>query len=141
MDRDELLKKIQNATSITEALRLVEREGHATTLKDMLVRTMDVCQYTPQDLSRSIDVERSTLYRLISGERLTTRNVLLRIALVLSLSLDETQALLCSGQRAELYPAVKRDALLIFCITHKLTMEQTEAMLLRKGFSSLFERV
>ena len=141
MDQNELVQKIQNAASITEALRLVEREGQAASLKELLVSSMDARQYSPQDLSKHIDVERSTLYRLISGERLTTRNVLLRIALVMRLSLTETQALLRSGQRAELYPPVKRDALLIFCITHELTMEQTEEMLKRKGFSSLFERV
>ena len=141
MDQNELVQKIQNAASITEALRLVEREGQATSLKDLLISCMDARQISPQDLSKHIDVERSTLYRLISGERLTTRNVLLRIALVMRLSLDETQALLRSGQRAELYPAVKRDALLIFCITHGLTMDQTEETLKRKGFSSMFERV
>ena len=141
MDHNELVQKIQNADSITEALRMVEREGQSASLKELLLSSMDARQYSPQDLSKHIDVERSTLYRLISGERLTTRNVLLRIALVMRLTLDETQALLRSGQRAELYSPVKRDALLIFCITHGLTMEQTEETLTRKGFSSLFERV
>ena len=36
---------------------------------------------------------------------------------------------------------VRRDAVIIFCITHGMTMAQTEEMLLRKGEGSLFERV
>jgi transcriptional regulator with XRE-family HTH domain len=141
MERDRLEALIQNASSITEVLQMVDRDGCLTPLKDVLTDTMAEHQYTPQELSKRIDVERSTLYRLISGERLTTRNVLLRIALALRLSLADTQAMLRSGQRAELYAPVRRDAVIIFCITHGMTMAQAEEMLLRKGEGSLFERV
>ena len=41
---------------------------------------------------------------------------------------------------AELYELVRRDALIIFCMSNGFTLEQTEAELLRKGEASLYER-
>lgn len=141
MEQDHLLHGIQNAATVTEALHFVEQQGRMTPLRDLLGRTMAVENLSPQELARRIDVERSTLYRLLSGERLTTRNVLLRIAITLGLSLEETQTLLRAGQRAELYAPVRRDAIILFCISHGFTLAQTEDMLKRKSEPSLFERV
>ena len=141
MEQDHLLHGIQNASTVTEALRFVEQQGRITPLRDLLGRTMAAENLSPQELANRIDVERSTLYRLLSGERLTTRNVLLRIAITLTLSLEETQALLRAGQRAELYAPVRRDAIILFCISHGLTLAQTEDMLGRKNEASLFERM
>lgn len=141
MEQDHLLHGIQNASTVTEALRFVEQQGRTTPLRDLLGRTMAAESLSPQELANRIDVERSTLYRLLSGERLTTRNVLLRIAITLTLSLEETQALLRAGQRAELYAPVRRDAIILFCISHGFTLAQTEDMLGRKNEASLFERV
>lgn len=141
MEQDHLLHGIQNASTVTEALRFVEQQGRITPLRDLLGRTMAAENLSPQELANRIDVERSTLYRLLSGERLTTRNVLLRIAITLTLSLEETQALLRAGQRAELYAPVRRDAIILFCISHGLTLAQTEDMLERKNEGSLFERM
>ncbi len=141
MEQDQLIGKIQQASTITEALRLVEKEGRLTPLSELLSGAMAAQQVSPQELAKLIDVERSTLYRLLSGERLTTRNVLLRIALMLRLSVEETQNLLRAGQRAEMYAPVRRDAVLLFAISHCLTLTQTEELLRRKGENSLFERL
>ncbi len=141
MEQDHLLQGIQNASTVTEALHFVEQQSRMTPLSDLLGRAMAAEELSPQELAKRIDVERSTLYRLLSGERLTTRNVLLRIALALRLPLEDTQTLLRAGQRAELYAPVRRDAVLLFCISHGLSLEQTEDMLGRKNEASLFERM
>lgn len=141
MEHDQLIGKIQQASTITEALRLVEKEGRLTPLSELLSGAMAAQQFSPQELAKLIDVERSTLYRLLSGERLTTRNVLLRIALTLRLSVEDTQNLLRAGQRAEMYAPVRRDAVLLFAISHSYTLTQTEELLHRKGENSLFERL
>lgn len=141
MDTEKLLRSIESASTVSEALRLVERENGFTPLSVILSGGMRELELSPQQLSKKIDVERSTLYRLLSGERLTTRNVLLRIAIVMRLSLEDTQNLLRSGQRAELCALVRRDALILYAIMHEFSLEETEAALLRKGEASLYERV
>lgn len=141
MTTQRLLQNIEHASTLSEALRFVDRENRPTPFHVLLNEAMASRGLTPQQLATLIDVERSTLYRLLSGERLTTRNVLVRIALVLRLTPERTQLLLRSGQRAELYALVRRDALILFCMNHGYTLAQTEDALLQNGEASLFERV
>jgi transcriptional regulator with XRE-family HTH domain len=103
MEQKHLMHGIQTASTVTEALHFVEQQGRLTPLSDLLGRTMGKQALTPLDLAARIDVERSTLYRLLSGERLTTRNVLLRIALALKLTLEETERMLTRKGEASLY--------------------------------------
>lgn len=141
MNTEKLLHAITQASTVSEALRFVEDQSTLTPISQLLGDVLACRQVSPQQLATLIDMERSTLYRLLNGERLTTRNVLLRIALALNMNLEETQTLLRSGHRAELYALVRRDALIIFCIERGYSLEKTETELLRKNEASLYERV
>ena len=66
---------------------------------------------------------------------------LLRIALALHFSVEETQTLLRAGRRAQLYAPVRRDAVLLFCLSRGETLELTEAVLQQRGCDSLYERL
>ena len=141
MEQKHYIEKIQNARSITDALHALEQEEKPTPLPVLLSNALAQQNLPMQELARRIDVERSTLYRLLSGERLTTRNVLLRIALALHFSVEETQTLLRAGRRAQLYAPVRRDAILLFCLSRGETLELTEAVLQQRGCDSLYERL
>jgi plasmid maintenance system antidote protein VapI len=141
MNTEKVVLSLSTSSSASEALRVIDNEDRPTRACDLLIDFMARTNLTPQRLAVLVDVERSTMYRLLSGERLTTRNVFIRIAIVLKLTLDETQNLLKSGQRAELYALVRRDALVIFSLAHDYTLAATEETLLRKGEASLFERM
>lgn len=136
-----LLRDIRSATSATMVLRILNDYKKLTPLNEYLTRAMETANMTVTELAELISVERSTLYRVISGERLTSRNVLLRIALVLRFGLEQAQKLLCLGQRAALYPLVPRDSLLVFSIEHAYTLQETDDMLRRKGMPDLYERM
>ena len=66
------------------------------------------------------------------------RDILLRTALVLQLSLQETQRLLALGDCGALYPKVRRDAAVIFALNHKMTLLETEELLVSLSEASLF---
>jgi hypothetical protein len=55
----------------------------------------------------------------------------------MQLTVDETQRLLKIAQRGELYPRVKRDAAIIFCIQNKLTLYEMDDLLESVGESAL----
>lgn len=136
-----LQRSIEQAETVSEALQLVDQVGTLIPVSVLLSRMMQTRELTPQRLADLIEVERSTLYRLLSGERLTTRNVLLRIAIVMSLTVEETQTILRAGQRAQLYALVRRDAIILFGINRRFSLAQIESILLEKGENSLFERL
>ena len=70
----------------------------------------------------SADISKSYGYQVLRGERMPGRDILLRTALVLQLSLQETQRLLALGDCGALYPKVRRDAAVIFALNHKMTL-------------------
>ena len=141
MNTRDLKEMIEQSASMQEALEYVQSHGDLRPLRDLLTEKMQALQMSPQQLAKEIDVERSTLYRLLSGERLTSRNVLLRIALAMRMTQDETQTLLRVGQRAELYPRIRRDAVILFSIFKGFTLEETEKALEKLSEASLFDRL
>lgn len=74
-------------------------------------------------------LSRSFTYQLCSGVRAPGRDIVLRLALVLELSMEETQRLLLLAQRGALYPKVRRDAVVICALSHRLSLYDTDELL------------
>lgn len=90
----------------------------------MLVQYMTRCQLDAEDLTRMLLLSRSYVYQLLQGERRPSRDVVIRLALIFHLSMEETQSLLRAAQRGALYPKVHRDACLIYCLEQKLGLQE-----------------
>ena len=97
----------------------------------MLVQYMKRCRLSAEDLTRMLLLSRSYVYQLLQGERRPSRDVVIRLALIFHLSVDETQKLLRAAQRGALYPKVHRDACLIYCLEQKLDLQETCELLQR----------
>ncbi|MDD4311571.1 MAG: hypothetical protein PHW41_03730 [Eubacteriales bacterium] len=102
-------------------------------LPDYLNFLLERHQMTKQAVIRAANLERSNGYQIFNGYRTPRRNALLRIALGMYLTLDETQYLLKLALRGELYPRNRRDAAVIYCIQHRFNLIDTELMLEQLG--------
>lgn len=103
----------------------------AKALRDLLERA----GISASDWIAAADISRSYGYQILRGERIPGRDILLRTALALHLSVEETQRLLTLGGCAVLYPRIRRDAAVIFALNQSLSLLETESLL-----SSLPER-
>lgn len=90
-----------------------------------------------KDAIRACYLERSYGYQLFNGTRPPTRTFLLRLALALELGEEETQRLLARGGRPSLYPRSRFDAAVLYGLTHRLTLEETDELLLSLGEGGL----
>ena len=90
---------------------------------------------SPSDWIEAANISRSYGYQILRGERIPGRDILLRTALALKLSLGETQRLLAISSCGALYPRIRRDAAVIFALNQGLSLLETEELL-----SSLPER-
>jgi hypothetical protein len=88
----------------------------------------------------SVDISKSYGYQVLRGERTPGRDIILRTALVLQLSLKETQRLLAVGDCGALYPKVRRDAAVIFALNQKMTLWEAEELLSSLPERSLFAK-
>lgn len=82
-------------------------------------------------------LSRSFSYQIFAGERIPKRDVILRIAIVLVLDIPETQRLLRLASRGMLYPKIKRDSVIIFCLKNNYDLYKTDEILISLGQRSL----
>lgn len=94
-----------------------------------LAALMEERGLSPARLGELALLSRSFTYQLCSGVRAPSRDVVLRLALVLKLDPEETQRLLRSACRGALYPRVRRDAALIFALQRGMSLFDANELL------------
>lgn len=72
-------------------------------------------------------------YQIFVGQRKPSRNKLLQIAFAMHCTLRETNRILKLGGHNELYCKNRRDAIIIFCISHGESLQTTEEQLYEFG--------
>ncbi|MBN1265003.1 MAG: hypothetical protein JXA25_05890 [Anaerolineales bacterium] len=87
-------------------------------------------------ISRSA-IDRTYGHQLFNGRRNPSRDKVIQLAFGLKLDLDETQSLLQAAQKSALYPKVKRDAAIIFCLHHEKDIFETQEVLKVLGLTML----
>ena len=92
---------------------------------------------TVQDIVVRCNLDRSYGYQLFNGTRKPTRNFLLRLALLLNLEEAVAQRLLNLAGRQPLYARNRRDAAVLYSLSHGLTLEEAEALLADLGEEGL----
>lgn len=92
---------------------------------------------TVQDVIVGCNLDRSYGYQLFNGTRKPIRDFLLRLAFLLRLPEDEAQRLLKIAGRQPLYARNRRDAAVLYGLTHGLTADETDAMLHKLGEEAL----
>lgn len=95
-----------------------------------------------KDLKRSEIIRASGLngtfvYDVFKGKSLLGRDNAIMLALGMGCTLTETQRLLRLDGVSELWPKVRRDAVIIWCVSHGLTRQQTDDELWSLGEKTL----
>lgn len=89
-------------------------------------------------LSRESGLSESYLYKLLEGKRCNpSRDTLLQICFGLHLDIDQCNCLLRAGNFNVLYPRIKRDSIIIFCINKNYALLQCDQMLADSGEKTL----
>lgn len=76
------------------------------------------------------NLERSYGYQIFNGTRRPTRDILMILALVLKLDMDETRRMFELAGRAPLYARCRRDAAVLYGLSHGMTEIDVHELLL-----------
>ena len=75
------------------------------------------------------EIERSYGHQIFKGKRIPSRDKIIQLAFGFELYLPQTQQLLKVAKYGELYPKIKQDVVIIFCIyKHKSVLETQEIL-------------
>ena len=83
----------------------------------------------PEHVIQRAGLEKSFGHQLFSGRRMPSRDTALQLAFGFSLSVAETQQLLRIAGKSALYPRVKRDAAIIYCLYHGVSLVDAQIIL------------
>ena len=127
---EELIQQIKeqkiNALSFLE-----QREYSCPSVSIYLNDLLAEHRMETKDAIRRLGLERTYGYQLFNGTRKPTRTLLIRLAILLGLGLEETNRLLKIGRKEILYPRIREDAAAIFAIEKRLPLSQFDELMER----------
>ncbi|MBQ8095137.1 MAG: helix-turn-helix transcriptional regulator [Clostridia bacterium] len=132
-----LLLLIRNADSFEAGMEYFSQSKEPT-FHEELHRLLKEKRKTAKVLIELSGIERSYFYHILGGKKKPGRNMIIRIAACLRVSLDETNRLLRLGGYSPLYAKIHRDAIIIFGISKKMTMFEINELLLDAQQEPLF---
>lgn len=81
------------------------------------------------DIINKADIGYTFFYDILKGKKHPSRDMLIKILLVMSCDIDVFQEALRIYEWAALYPKIKRDSILIYAINHNFSLQQTAELL------------
>ena len=83
----------------------------------------------PERVVKLSQIERTYGHQLFNGTRKPSRDKVLQLAFGFGLDVEETQRLLREAGKSELYPRLKRDAVVLHCIAKQKNLFETQDIL------------
>jgi len=77
-------------------------------------------QLSCAEVIHSCGIDRTYGYQLFSGVRQPSRDKVIQLAFGFPLNVEETQELLRIAGKSLLYPKIKRDAAILYCLRHRM---------------------
>ena len=139
MNTTQLLSMIKRTNSFSKVDKALHESVDPTEFCHYLYQLMSQHGLKPKDVISGTELERSYFYHILSGNKLPSRNVVLRIGLSLGATLNEVNRLLLLAAQGALYPKVRRDAAIIYCIEHKYTMKYANDFLKKIGEQPMYK--
>ncbi|MDD6490607.1 MAG: helix-turn-helix transcriptional regulator [Firmicutes bacterium] len=124
-----LLKRIVNGRDFKEVLSENEGGFEEQSVSEYLRKLCEERGLVPEQVIKKSQIDRTYGHQIFNGTRIPSRDKLIKLAFGFGLSLDETQKLLKIAGRSMLYPKIKRDAALIFGISHGMNVMEMQYLL------------
>lgn len=96
-----------------------------------------LARFVPEQVIKNAGIERCYGHQLFNGTRKPSRDKVIQLAFGLQLDLAETQKLLQVAQKSALYPKIKRDAAIIYCLDHHKDFIETQIVFESLGITLL----
>lgn len=120
--------------------KFLERNSDALGIPSFHCYISEFCKtkgLIPEQVILHSDIERTYGHQLFNGTRKPSRDKALQLAFGLGLDVEGAQKLLQVAQKSLLYPKIKRDAAILFCINQQKDIYETQSVLHSLGLTLL----
>jgi hypothetical protein len=132
-----LLKILNSSDDIYSFLESFDNELKPENFLDVLNKLIIDKKCNISEILNKGYLNESYGYQIFNGTRKPSRDKIIQVSFGMGLDLYETNRLLRSGGKAELYCRDKRDAVIIFGLNEKLSIIEVEEILMYNGFASI----
>ena len=106
-------------------------------LQEAIQRIFDEKGMSKAQLAKQSGISEVYLHQLFSGRRFPSRSRLLCLCFGLGSTVDEAQSLLQQARHAPLYSRDRRDAIIIFALSHHMTLFEVNDKLFTENLDTL----
>ncbi len=105
---------------------------------ELLTQIYEKQRLSKAELARRAGMSEVYLHQVFSGRRNPSRDRLICICIGMEITLEETQTLLKQATYAQLYPKIKRDAIISYGILHHQSLHKINDRLFLENEKTLF---
>lgn len=125
---NQLLKTIQQTKS--DSLHHLMESLDNLTFPEYLKHIIEIKHVSKAQVLSKTTIQRNYGYQIFDGSKIPNKDKVVQLSLALGLDLHVTNNLLSLSNNGMLYPKVKRDALLIYCIENQKSIFETNELLM-----------
>ena len=135
---DDLRQELMDTPDLSRFLAENQVSFRAERVSGLLSAMLERRQISKAKLARRSGMSEICLHQIFAGRRNPTRSRLICLCYGLGATLEETQELLRLGGMAQLYPRTRWDAILIYGLTHRVSVFELNDRLFEEGEEPLF---
>lgn len=134
---DTLQQELMSTNNLDRFLTENDASFHDVPLQDAIQRVFDEKGMSKAQLAKQSGISEVYLHQLFSGRRFPSRSRLLCLCFGLGATVDEAQSLLQQARHAPLYSRDRRDAIIIFALSHHMTLFEANDKLFTENLDTL----
>ena len=134
---DELLALLFKERNLEHFLQRNESAYQMASFSDYLNAWCKKHLEFPEQVIRRTNLEKSFGHQLFTGKRNPSRDTVLQLAFAMEADLAQAQEMLKIARRSPLYPRIKRDAAIIYCLHNRIPLADTQIILQDLGLPLL----
>lgn len=134
----DLTSELMSAASIDSYIKDNQTFFFAQSISELLLELYSKSCISKAALARKSGMSEVYLHQIFAGRRTPSRDRLLCLCVGLGATLEETQRILMQASYAQLYPKLKRDAIISYGIVHGMPLQEINDKLFAENEAILF---
>ena len=135
---DNLCQELMDSPNLTQFLSQNKDQFVNVNLSELLNQLFESKNISKAALAKQSGMSEIYLHQIFAGRRNPSRNRLICLCYGLEATVEETQQLLRLCNMAQLYPKLKRDAIIYYGLQHKLGLYEINDRLFDEDEETLF---
>ena len=137
LDTSTFLRRLMKTRDFETFIDTYDTEMSEKQLSVYLSKLCEEKKLVPERIIKAAQIDRTYGHQLFNGTRQPSRDKVIQLAFGFEMSVEEAQNLLRAAGKTQLYPKIKRDAAIVYCLAKRVGVMETQSLLESLGLTIL----